>query len=229
MNSAKRQGETIQSLERVGGHVYYDYEFDESGCLPTVAEPAVPSWLLRLFGRDQFATVVLAAVEGEAGLDYVRDLHDLQILRIGSADFPPLLPWAKNAPATLLVLRGRNRYYGGESTGPHYPKLNPESLEHLGALADLRRLELSGFWIDRAGLDALASLRQLRRLSLSDMLLEDEDRQEIIDLNQPSDFGLESLERLTQLQELDLGSIHLTDSGKERLQRALPNCRIERW
>ncbi len=44
--------------------------------------------------------------------------------------------------------------------------------------------------------------------------------------NSPVDSGLEHLEKLTSLEWLHLNDTQVTDAGIEKLQRALPKCRI---
>ncbi len=42
------------------------------------------------------------------------------------------------------------------------------------------------------------------------------------------DAGLEHLRGLTQLEQLDLSYTQVTDAGVAELQKALPNCKIDR-
>ena len=224
MKNAKRQSDRIRSLEGAGGHVYYDYECDGSGGLLAVAMPATPSWLLRAFGKDQFANVVEAAVDNEAGLDCAKDLHTLQILLVGSEASPAKLP-SPPSPGGVLILDGFYPYRGGEAwmLGPPMPTINAESLKRLGALADLRQLELSGYCIGRTGLEALAGLRHLRRLSLPNMFVMNDDGERqmmLFDLDQVTEASIEPLKGLTQLQQLDLSGTLFTDANLEQLELA---------
>ena len=223
MKDAKKQSDTIRSLQEAGGHVYYDYECDESGNLLAVATPATPSWLLRVFGRDQFANVVEAAVDNEAGLDCAKDLGGLQILLVGSKASPAVLPWT-TGPGGLLILHGFNTYSGrGPLVQPPISTVNSEGLKNLGALADLRQLELSGYCIGHTGLEALAGLRQLRRLSLPNMFVMNDDGERLMmlfDLDQVTDASIEPLKGLTQLQRLDLSGTLFTDAKLEQLELA---------
>lgn len=49
-----------------------------------------------------------------------------------------------------------------------------------------------------------------------------------LDNTQVTDAGLKSLTGLTQLQSLSLHGTHVTDKGVNKLQQALPGCRIIR-
>ena len=84
--------------------MYYDYECDELGNLTVALKPVTPSWLLHLFGKDEFADVLLVAVDGEVGLGYAKDLDSLQILLVGS-ESPVLL---SRPGINARVLCGRN-------------------------------------------------------------------------------------------------------------------------
>ena len=129
MKNAKRQEQTIQAIEGTGGHVYYDCECDDSGILRLAAEPAAPGWLLHLFGKDQFATVVQAVVDSELGLDCTKDLHGLQFLLVGTDKSPQVLQLPPGGP---LILSGHNTYSGGDSPfGPVMTIVDTERLKHL--------------------------------------------------------------------------------------------------
>jgi hypothetical protein len=65
-----------------------------------------------------------------------------------------------------------------------------------------------------------AYLEQLKRLPHL--------RQLYLDRTQVTDAGLEHLTRLTRLQALSLADTKVTDQGVNKLQQALPNCKIKR-
>jgi hypothetical protein len=85
-------------------------------------------------------------------------------------------------------------------------------LVHLKALAQLETLNLDDTNVDDGSLRCIAGLRRLRSLSLNETRV--------------TDAGLAHLEALTELRELYLCEAHVTDKAVERLQRALPACKI---
>jgi hypothetical protein len=82
-------------------------------------------------------------------------------------------------------------------------------LEHLKNLPQLTRVEVDH--LTDAGLKRLRGLKQLEHLFL---------------IGEFTDAGLQHLEGLTQLQDLHLGSPNVTDECVRKLQKALPNCKI---
>ncbi len=111
MKKARQQHQTALAIAEAGGHVYYDYECDESDLLIASAQPACPKWSLDGLGRDFFAKIVQAAVEGDAGLEHATDLQDLKCLLVGSYKAPRV----RGAPPVSLplVLSGGTYEYGG--------------------------------------------------------------------------------------------------------------------
>lgn len=65
-----------------------------------------------------------------------------------------------------------------------------------------------------------ADLLWLRHIKKLRMLL--------LSRTQVTDAGLEHLHDLATLQRLDLQDTHVTNAGIQRLQKALPNCKINR-
>ncbi len=111
-----------------------------------------------------------------------------------------------------------------------------EGLQHLKDFSGLRELSLSHTRITGRGLVHLKMLAQLETLNLDDTNVDDDSLQHIeglrrlrsLSLNETrvTDAGLAHLEALTELRELYLCEAHVTDKAVERLQRALPACKI---
>jgi hypothetical protein len=57
LEQARKQRTVVEGIKRVGGLVYYDYEFDLSGKMARIATPPGPSWLRNLLRDDPFANV----------------------------------------------------------------------------------------------------------------------------------------------------------------------------
>jgi hypothetical protein len=87
-------------------------------------------------------------------------------------------------------------------------------LQYLEGLSQLMGLYLDGTKVTDAGLRHLEGLSQLRTLSLSG--------------TQITDAGLERLKGLKKLRQLSLSGTKATDEGVKNLQRAFPNCWVER-
>jgi hypothetical protein len=87
-------------------------------------------------------------------------------------------------------------------------------LERLEVLAGIHTLWLGGTKVSDAGVEHIKEFRELRQLGLLATNI--------------SNAGLGRLKELTQLQTLDLRKTRVTDTGVTDLQKALPNCKIER-
>ena len=93
-------------------------------------------------------------------------------------------------------------------------KVTDAELEQLlKGLENLEDLDLYRTNITDAGLEHVKVLKNLRYLNLHWQ-------------KKVTDAGLEYLKGLESLQHLDLRGTNVTDEGVNKLQRALPNCRI---
>lgn len=109
-------------------------------------------------------------------------------------------------------------------------------LEHLKTLSKLRSLQLYNMKTPDTELRHLRRLTQLLDLDLRSPEVTDAGLQQIEGLTslhtlhlkcpKVTDAGLTHLHGLTQLQELELESANVTDQGVQRLQQALPKCKI---
>jgi hypothetical protein len=87
-------------------------------------------------------------------------------------------------------------------------------LAYAGELSGLKTLAVTYARITDAGLAHLQGLTELQALYLGD--------------TQITDAGLEYLKGMSRLKNLDLTGTKVTDAGVAELQKALPNCKIER-
>jgi serine/threonine protein kinase len=115
--------------------------------------------------------------------------------------------------------------------------LNDASLGQLPKLPALKRLVLDGNEIRGPGLAALSTQPALVDLSLGCPSLTDLFAKNLAELKQLKrlslagsglgDAGIKHLEGLTNLEALDLRQTKVTAAGIDRLQKALPKCKID--
>ena len=77
MQQAKRQGEAVKQIKKLGGTVGYDWQDPALG----KTEPSGPAWIRKLLGEDFFAAVVLVSVHAEGSDDDLEHLKGLAQLR----------------------------------------------------------------------------------------------------------------------------------------------------
>ncbi|MDA3960854.1 MAG: hypothetical protein PF961_08690 [Planctomycetota bacterium] len=92
--------------------------------------------------------------------------------------------------------------------------VDDSQLHLLTQLPRLQRLHLEGTAVTDKGLSHLKACPQLRYLNLYNTAI--------------TDTGLDRLHHLQQLEQLYLWQTQVTDKGVRRLQRALPDCQINR-
>ena len=97
-----------------------------------------------------------------------------------------------------------------------------DSLEQISKLSNLEHLEFyETTQITDVGLSHVAKICNLRFLQLGSARLSDQDFMKI------SDAGLIHLYGLKNLESLGLNTMHVTQAGIDKLQKALPNCKID--
>ena len=94
----------------------------------------------------------------------------------------------------------------------HTANANTQQVELLASLTDLKYLHLAGQFRD-SDLEHIAGLRNLEFL--------------VIFSKDITDAGLKHLRRLRNLVELDLSGARVTPEGVNRLEKAMPNCKIK--
>jgi hypothetical protein len=113
-----------------------------------------------------------------------------------------------------------------------------ETLEYIASFAQLHTLNLVGTGISDSGLVNLEGLGHLHELYLANTKIGDSGLKnfkglwqlQLLNLNgtKVSDSGLPNLDGLTNLRKLYLDRTNVTVDGVNELQKALPNCEIER-
>ncbi len=96
-----------------------------------------------------------------------------------------------------------------------FANLADQDLEHIAAIDNLKILDVNVTGINDSGLVFLKRLEKLESLDLSR-------------LPGVTDAGLEHLKGMTRLRTLRLYSTSVTDSGVSSLQKALPDCEIQK-
>jgi internalin A len=111
-------------------------------------------------------------------------------------------------------------------------------LKELNDLKQLTTLHLGVTQVTAAGLKELKELKQLTSLDLTGIKVTDAGLKELKELKQltslnlngtgVTDAGLKELKELKQLTSLSLGGTKVTADGVADLQKALPDCKINR-
>jgi len=156
MKRARMEHEAAKAILKAGGQVAYVYELDAAGKKIPGATPPAPTWLRNLLGNDLFDGVAEVRVGGDAELEYVKHLPNLQSLSFWCG------PKLTDAGLAHLqeVPRLRRLHFGA------HQNVTDAGLVNLTALTQLQRLEMRYLQISDAGLEHLAGLNQLQELYL---------------------------------------------------------------
>ena len=140
---------------------------------------------------------------GDAGLAHADHLHNLKEIWIEVSGITDAsMPWiASNRNLTHLDLDGT--------------QITDNSLPLLAKLEHLEVLALRGTPTTAQGLSQLNQLPRLKHLYLRDTAIDDE--------------GLRQLEKIKSLETLNVLQTRVTAAGRERFQRAQPQCRLENY
>ncbi len=209
----RRQGEAADQICRLGGRVESEL-----------------TWLGRLLRDDSLVSVTQVNLAGtlatDTGLLHFQELRQLQILMLNGTDITDAglvhlqglsrLRWlvldsTEVTDAGLVHLQGVRRL---RWLYLNYTKVTDAGLVDIQGLRQLRCLGLHGTKVTDAGLVHLQGLRQLQRLGLSGTDI--------------TDAGLVHLQGLRQLKDLSLEETQVTDAGVNKLEYALPNCKVSR-
>jgi hypothetical protein len=94
-------------------------------------------------------------------------------------------------------------------------RMTAEDFQPIAGLKRLRTLNLSGnSWLTDEGLNAVADLKDLQELDLTGTKV--------------TDAGLKVLAGIKSLRQVGLSDTAVTDAGVADLQKALPDCKIDR-
>ncbi len=84
MQQARKQREAVEAIEKLGGWVIYDNQFDDSDDIWKDRKPAVSAWLRKILGDDFFRTVVSAEQIHDASMPILKDLNEIRQLNLDS-------------------------------------------------------------------------------------------------------------------------------------------------
>ena len=156
----RSERQAVEAIRAAGGMVLYDYQFSTDPevmrRIMRVQEPAAPRWLRRWLGEDFFQTVMAVrisqAIKPEV-LDSVARLNGLVDLNLtlseGLDDAWPVLG---------RMTRLEQVFLGG-------PGVNEKTMQALGTLRSLRRINLSQVRLTDKALDELARQPTVRELA----------------------------------------------------------------
>ncbi|MFP6613292.1 MAG: leucine-rich repeat domain-containing protein [Pirellulales bacterium] len=173
-------------------------------------------------------TVVAVSLKGtkvtDAGLVHLKRLTSLKILDLSNT---------KVTDAGLVHLKGLTKL---EKLSLNDTKVTDAGLEHLKGLTKLESLSLWDTKVTDAGLEHLKGMTELKKLSLLNTKITDAGlvhlkgltNLEVLNLTRTkiTDAGLVHLKGLTGLLFLYLNRTKVTDAGVNKLQQALPKCKI---
>jgi hypothetical protein len=215
LEKTARQRRAVKAITDIGGVVLYDFQLkrngvDEGGEFRSVvdmnAEPTVPRWVCGITGVDFFAKVRVVRFSfselcSDEDLAALRDLPDLEEL-----DISGFLRITDRGLHNIVGLADLQDLTICDSIS--CPIANPEQ-----AALKTTMPYFSCALTEMAFAD-FRSLRRLQRFRLG-----------IFEL---SDAQVESLATLKGLRRLDLAGTKVSDAGIEKLQRALPGCKVKR-
>lgn len=217
MQQARRQREAVKRLIELDGNPLYDWDVEANGRLVLNPQPPGPALFRSVLGNDFFDSV------------YSVDFF---------SPFPPIYTRAElrsGMGSRMVCLARLSQLRELELEG--YP-VDDAELASIKGLGQLRKLRLGSTELTDAGLEHLKGLSQLSELRLDFTSITNKGLEHLKGLSQLqtldisatkiTDAGLEYLDGLSQLKELRLYSTSVSDESVKKLQRALPNCKIER-
>ena len=225
-NRAHHQRQAIRHIERLGGSVNYDYEFDSTVRI-VPGQSSVAFSRRRSFVFQSPAALIAGSLDPNA--------------------VPPaasVAPWAFFDPlpphrVTRVVLHGDHVTDQDLENLRHLPDveflllgetaITDDGLKHLRHLPNLSTLNITGCEISDAGYGALGDLPQLRCLMLADARdatsgindLTPEQYARTTNLTKPwlGNDALAHLSRIRNLEFLTVGAAGITDEGLVHLER----------
>lgn len=225
-----RGRETVDAIRRLGGSVYFDYQWDEDEQKWRFDGVRPPSgWKARLLGEDVGSKVRVVRLGpptevSDGDLRLLAGLTRLEFLQLCHTSITDEGLAHLEGLASLRLLD-----LGCTST-------SDAGLKHIRRLAALRELRLTGTRVTGAGLVELKGLTRLEELWLGDLDVSDGELAHLealtslqrLDLagTPVTDAGLIHLGRLANLVYVDLRNTQFSPEGVKKLQTVFPQCEI---
>jgi len=210
----------------------YDYDLGHFSQLSELqslnlfrAGPFTAAGMVHLANLKSLKSLDLSSPIGDGGLEHLKGLTNLEWLTLSACEITDagLMRLAGMKNLKTLQIGDNNITDEGAAVLATLPKLynldlqrtwiSDRGLDSLLSLPELTLLSLAHTRVTDAGLKALGAKTQLQRLSLEDLPISDE--------------ALISLESLRKLRSLTLRGTNVTAEGVTRLQKALPDCKID--
>lgn len=210
-NQVRNQRLVVAEITNLNGQIIYHHEMRQVRMARQTAEPPGPKWLRALLGEDFFAALVWMEINdprvSDETIALVSTLPDLKELHIRSDQLSDrgLGHLAGLKTLKYLNLVGR--------------QITDNGLEQIAKFKQLKGLDLNAEKVSDDGLAQIAKLTKLHQLSLGTSGFS-QDRMNI------TDEGLLHLQALKNLRFLQFNSSKVTRAGVDKLQKALPDCKI---
>lgn len=148
MQRARWQKEAVESWIKLGGIVYYDYQYDSKNNLTQGAIQPDSAWLRNVLGDDYFRNVTFVSFYNNqkvtnADLENLKGLNHIIVLQLDST---------KITDAGLEYLEGLSRL---QQLYLYNTQITDTGLEHLKGLKRLQRLYLGKTQVTDAGVENL--------------------------------------------------------------------------
>ena len=148
----------VAGIEKLGGEVAYDWEFDAKGFVLGNPQQPGPSWLRRLLGKDLFQSVIAVGFVytqvPDKGMEHLEELTQLQKM---------YLTGTQVTDAGLEHLKGLAQLQVLTLSGT---QVTDAGLKRLKGLSQLQALYLNNTRVTDKGLEQLKGLSQLQAFYL---------------------------------------------------------------
>ncbi len=227
---ARSQKLAIAEVERLGGFLGFDYQFDAGMTWRKDPQLPVPVWMVDLVGEDYARSVLIVNFDDgsdptNADLKVVERFDDLQQLTLMNRKRitdEGLRHLAGLTELEVLAINGTNVTGAGlsylrdcsklEGLAMSNTPLTDVGLAHISSLKQLEWLQLNGTQVTDEGLLHLSGLTNLESLQLRDTAI--------------TDRGLKNLAGLQSLKKVLLGGTQTTADGRSLLKREVPKCTV---